>query len=59
MYKKYVWYKVFYKTYSKWAGKYYIACQMAMNTNEAPNYVDTIITKYGNNFIKVEEWIID
>ena len=58
MYKKYVWYKVFYKTYSKWAGKYYTTFQFAMSTDGAPNYVDTIIKKYGNDFIKVEEWII-
>ena len=58
MYKKYVWYKVFYKTYSKYAGKYYITFQYAMNTDQDPSHVEKIIEKYGNNFVEVKEWLI-
>ena len=58
MYKKYVWYKVFYKTYSKYCKKYYITFQYAMNTDKDPDYVEKIIEKYGNNFVEVKEWIV-
>ena len=58
MYKKYVWYKVWYKFTAKYNGKTYEAFEFVMNTNENPNYINTVINKYDDNFIKVTEWII-
>lgn len=58
MYKKYVWYKVIYKVKSLYTGKEYITFEYAMNTDKAPNQIEKTISKYGNNFIKVKEWII-
>ena len=58
MYKKYVWYKVIYKVRSLYTGKEYIAFEYAMNTDKAPKQIEKTISKYGNNFIKVKEWIV-
>lgn len=58
MYKKYVWYKVWYTFIAKYDGKTYETFEFAMNTENSPNYIDETIAKYGNNFIKVTEWKI-
>lgn len=58
MYKKYVWYKVWYKFVAKYDGKEYTTFIIAMNTNESPKYIESLINSYGDNFVKVTEWII-
>lgn len=58
MYKKYVWYKVWYKFTSSYNGKTYDSFEFAMNTEQSPDYIDRLIDKYGSDFIKVEEWVI-
>ena len=58
MYKKYVWYKVIYKVRSPYTGKEYVAFEYAMNTDKAQKQIEKTISKYGNNFIKVKEWVI-
>ena len=58
MYKKYVWYKVWYKFTLSYNGKTYDSFEFAMNTEQSPDYIDRLIDKYGNDFIKVEEWVI-
>lgn len=58
MYKKHVWYKVWYKFTSSYNGKTYYSFEFAMNTEQNPDYIDRLIDKYGSDFIKVEEWAI-
>ena len=58
MYKKYVWYKVWYKFTSSYNNKTYDSFEFAINTEQSPDYINQLINKYGNDFIKVEEWVI-
>lgn len=58
MYNKYVWYKVFYKTYSVFTGKEYTTFEYGMNTKENPNIIENTIKKHGKNFVAAKEWII-
>lgn len=58
-YKKYVWYKVWYKFTAKYDGETYITFELAMNNDNNPNYVDNVIKKYGDNFVKVTKWMED
>ena len=58
MYKKYVWYKVQYKFVAKYNGKTYETFIFSMTNDNDPNAIEKLIQKYGNNFVKVEEWII-
>ena len=58
MYKKYVWYKVWYKFNAKYNGKTYETFIFSMANDNDPNAIEKLIQKYGDNFVKVEEWII-
>lgn len=54
--KNYVWYKVYH--YICLSGKQYITFDYALNTNENPHAIETLVKKLGDDFIAVVEWNI-